>query len=230
MALSKLVSIIYCTSNQEALEFEQRIKDNILKVCGNLPIISVSQKPIDFGKNICVGDDVGVSGFNFFRQVQIACETAKTKFVVSAEADCLYPKDYFEFIPPTDDKCYRNSNLYVMAHKRPIFWKKEEGATHAQIISREYYLKRLNKLFKGAPQWCAEEKNFPRERHRKVDVFEPNEIIHYQTKNPVVQIKTSSSMRHYTCSDRKDRYNIPYWGGSIKFREKYYDIKKGRKH
>jgi len=185
----------------------------------------VSQKPINFGKNICVGD-IGVSGFNMFRQVQIGLKEAKTKFVLSLEADCLYPPSYFIFIPKRDDRCYRNSNLYVMAHKRPIFWKKEEGATHAQVINREFYIKRLKELFKGAPQWSPEEKNFPRERHHKVDVFEPNEIVHYQTKNPVVQIKTSDSMRTYTHSDRIDRYSIPYWGDSRIFRRKYFDGEK----
>ena len=210
-------TILYYTSNKEDPEFEKKVIDNLLKVCGNLPIISISQKPMSLGKNICVGD-VGVSGFNMFRQVQIGLEEAKTKFIVSAEADCLYPPDYFQFIPERKDVCYRNSNLYVMAHRRPIFWKKEEGATHAQIIGREYYLKRLNELFKDAPKWSIEEKNFPRERHHKVDVFE--KIEYYQTKNPVVQIKTSESMRTYTHSDRKDRYKIPYWGDSILLRQK----------
>ncbi|TAJ98753.1 MAG: hypothetical protein EPO36_14260, partial [Chloroflexota bacterium] len=143
------VTIIYYSSNHEKPEFEDRIKDNILKVSGGLPIISVTHKPIDFGKNIVVGD-VGASGFNMFRQVQIACREAKTRFVISAEADCLYPPDYFEFIPPRDDICYRDKNLYVMPQHRAFFWRKEEGATHAQIIGREFYLKVLDKLFEGA--------------------------------------------------------------------------------
>lgn len=221
------VTIIYYTSNMEDPAFEQRIKDNLLKVCRGLPIVSVSHKPIDLGKNICIGN-VGASGFNMFRQVQIACREAKTKFVISAEADTLYPPDYFNFLPPRDDKCYRNSNLYVMGHKRNYFWKKEEGATHAQIINREFYLNRLNKLFENAPKWNAEEKNFPRERHHLVDVFNENEIEYYQTNNPVVQIKTSQSMRHYTRSDRKNRESIVYWGNGIDFRNKYYEI--GYKH
>ena len=222
------VTLFYCTSNMEEPEFEQKIKDNILKHCGNLPIISVSQKPIDFGKNICVGDKVGVSGFNFFRQSLIACEAADTKFVMSIEADCLYPPDYFTYIPKKDNKSYRNSNLYVMAHKRAIFWRKEEGATHAQVVGRKFYIETLSKLFEGAPKWNPDEKNFPKERHRKVDVFEPDDIIYYRTKDPVVQIKTSSSMRHYTNSDRVNRYEIPYWGDAREFRNKYYEI--GFKH
>ena len=54
-------TIIYYTSNREDERFESRVRANLLKVCGNLPIISVSQKPIyGFGFNIPVGD-VGVS-------------------------------------------------------------------------------------------------------------------------------------------------------------------------
>lgn len=202
-------TILYYTSNKETPEFEQRIKDNLLKVCGNLPIISISQKPIKLGKNICVGD-VGVSGFNMFRQVLIGCKEAKTKFVISAEADCLYPPDYFQFIPERDDRCYRNSNLYVMGHKRTYFWKKEEGATQAQVVGREFYMKKLKELFEGASQWSVEEKNFPKERWHFQDVF--SRIRYYETKNPVVSIKTSEAMRHYTHSDRINRDEIPYWG------------------
>ena len=219
------ITIIYYSSNREKSEFEARIRYNILKVSGDLPIISVTQKPINFGKNIVVGD-VGASGFNMFRQVQIALQEAKTRFVLSAEADCLYPPDYFTFVPERDNLCYRNKNLYVMPQHRPYFWKKEEGATHAQIVGREFYLKTLDKLFAGAPKWSVEEKNFPKERtHKKQqDVFWPNEIEFYETKNPVVQVKTSQSMRHYTHSDRTARHQLPYWGKGREFRKRYYDI------
>jgi hypothetical protein len=207
-------------------EFEQRIRDNILKNCGDIPIISVTQKPIDFGTNICVGDHVGVSGFNFFRQSLIACKAAKTKFVLSCEADCLYPPDYFEWTPEREDICYRNSNLYVMPQHRALFWKKEGGATHAQIVGREFYIQRLEYLFQGEPEWDANQKNFPKEkfRHHKEDVFKNSQKESYETKNPVVQIKTSQSMRHFTVSDRIDRTEIPYWGKAEDFRSEYYDI------
>jgi len=220
-----LISIIYCSSNKEKPEFEQRIRDNILKVT-DLPIISVTQKPIDFGKNICVGDDIGISGFNFFRQSLIACKEATTKFVISAEADCLYPQDYFEFIPERDDICYRNSNLYVMAQHRKYFYKKPTGATHAQIVGRQFYIDTLEKWFEGEPQWSVEQMNFPKEktRHKVEDVFWKDKIKFYKSKNPVVQIKTSQSMRHYTVSEREPIYTLPYWGNGGAFRKKYYNI------
>ncbi len=211
-------TILYYTSNRESPEFEERIKDNLLKVCGDLPIISISQKPIALGRNIVVGD-VGASGFNMFRQVLIGCEAATTDFIISAEADCLYPPDYFTFVPPKKDVCYRDSNLYVMGRRRDYFYKKEEGATHAQIVGREYYIKKLKELFKDAPMWSVEEKNFPKERHRKEDVFD--KIEYWKSENPVVQIKTGRSMRHYTHSDRTPINELPYWGSGKDIHSKY---------
>ena len=208
------LTIIYYSSNKEKPEFEQRVRDNILKQT-NLPIISVTQKPIDFGTNICVGDDIGVTGFNVCRQSLIACEKATTKFVITTEADTFYPPDYFTFEPDRDDICYRNTNLYVMGLRRNYFFKKNEGALHSQVIGRKYYIKRLKELLKGQPQWNKEMKNFPKEIGKPL--FESFE--YYQTKNPVVQIKTSEAMRHYTHSDRTPVYKLPFWGDGKLFKK-----------
>ncbi len=225
------ITLIYYTSNREKPEFEKRIRDNILKYCGELPIVSVSHKPIDFGKNIVVGD-VGVSGFNMFRQVLIACKEAKTKFVLSIEADCVYPPDYFKWIPERDDMCYRNTNLYVMGQHRKYFFKKGitgdvlSGATHAQIVGRQFYIDTLEKLFEGEPVWDVNQKNFPKEKfHAKwEDVFPREKLATYETENPVVQIKTSQSMRNYTKSDRIAHHELPFWGNGKYFRTKFYEI------
>lgn len=235
--MKDLITIFYCSSNQEKPEFERRIQENILQNRGDLHIIAVTQKPQPtFGgvvpenyTNICVGDDVGVSGFNFFRQTLIALQNIKTPFALSCEADCTYPPDYFQFVPERLDKCYRNKNLYVMGQHRTYFYKKEEGATHAQIVGTEFYKKKLEELFEGEPMWDASQKNFPKEKLRAkrddvFNVYDKDEIEYYETENPVVQIKTSQSMRHYTNSDRIPRHDIPYWGNGREYRKKFYDI------
>ena len=97
------LTVIYYTNNLEKPEFEGRIQKTLKESTDSLgvPIISVSQKPIDFGKNICVGG-VGASSQNAFRQLQIGAMEAKTRFVCPAEADFLHPREYFEFVPPSD--------------------------------------------------------------------------------------------------------------------------------
>ena len=212
------VTVLYYTSNMEGEQFEQRVRDNILEVT-DLPIVSVSQKPIDFGTNICVGEH-GASGFNMFRQVQIGLREIDTEFVISAEADCFYPPDYFTFVPKSNEIAYRNSNTWVMPQWRPFFWHKPESATHAQVVGTEFYLEVLNYLFDGAPKWNENEKNFPKERLGIEDVFV--EIEYWDSENPVVQVKTKRSMRHYTHSERVDTHELPYWGKGEDFRKKYY--------
>lgn len=191
-----------------------------------MPIISVTQRPIDFGTNIVVGDNIGVTGFNMFRQVLIGLKASDADYVISIEADTFYPPSYFKFVPERLDICYRNSNVYVMPQHRSFFFKKPEGATHAQIIGRQAYIDILERLFKDAPEWSATEKNFPKERNGNNDVFE--EVLYWESEEPVVQIKTSSSMRYYTNSVRIPIYDLPYWGNGKDFRRKYYDI--GIKH
>jgi len=212
-------TVIYCSSNKENPDFEGKIIQSLKDNCGGLPIVSVTQKPMDLGVNICVGD-VGASGFNFFRQVQIACENAKTKYVISAEADCLYPPEYFQFTPAYEEVLYRNTNLYIMGNHRSYFFRKPEGSTFAQIIGREKYLLILNELFLGCPQWDADDKNFPKGRHKYSDI--PCTTQYFHTENPCISFKTGNGMRHYTHSERIPIYTSPFWGDGKILRERFY--------
>ena len=108
---------------------------------------------------------------------------------------------------------------FLLLEYNGSFIYKKGGATHSQIIGREYYIDRLKTLFKGAPEWSIEEKNFPKERHGKEDVFD--KIEYYRTDNPVFQIKTHKGMRYYTKSDRTPIHEIPYWGNGKVVRMAY---------
>ena len=199
-------TIIYLSSNREDPEFEKKIQEDLLSKAKDVPIISVTQKPIDLGTNICVGN-VGTSGFNFIRQVQIACETAKSDFVIHAEADCLYSPDYFDFIPPKLDICYRNSNVYVQKYHQDFVCKKE-GSTFSSIVGRRFYLDRLEYLFRDMPQWSTEYKNFPKEiRKLYFDKYE-----YFQTDFSCVSFKTGKGMRKHSPSTEVPVYELPYWG------------------
>jgi hypothetical protein len=156
-----------------------------------------------------------------FRQVLIGCKEAKTRFIITAEADCLYSPDYFEFVPERDDVCYRNDNTYLLGLKRDYFYKKNEGGSWVQAINREFYINRLEYLFEGAPEWSVEEKNFPKERGRGEDIFSDDQIQRFTTKYPCISIKSGKGMRHYSHSERIPIYELPYWGTGKEFRNTY---------
>jgi len=199
-------SIIFVSSNRESQEFEAKIIDDLLSKCGDLPIISVTQKSMDLGKNICVGDR-GASGFNFCRQVLVACENSDSDVVISAESDCLYSPDYFWFMPHRLDIPYRNTNIYVQKYGQDFVCKKTMS-TFSQVIGREFYISRLKALLEGQPEWSTEMKNFPKEIKKKL--FERFET--FETEYSCISFKTGRGMRKHSNSSEVPVYELPYWG------------------
>ncbi len=209
-------TVIYVSSNRENPDFEERLREDLRLKTGSTPIVYVTQKPVEgAGVHVCVGD-VGASGFNFCRQVLIACETANTDFVISAESDCLYSPDYFDFRPERLDIPYRNTNIYVQKYKQDYFCGKNMS-TFSQIVGREFYIRRLKELLKDMPMWSTEYKNFPKEigkvLFRKFEYFE--------TEYPCLSFKTGKGMRKHSSSDEVPVYELPYWGKVLDIKNKY---------
>lgn len=199
-------TIVYVSSNMEDPEFEHKVITNLVEQAGDAPIVSVTQKPTNLGTNICVGG-IGVSGYNVCRQILMGCEAAKTPFIISAEADCLYSPDYFTFIPPRLDIPYRNTNIYVQKYKQD-FVNKKSSSLFAQVVGREFYIKRLKELFGDGPMWDTTLKNWPKEIGRKLfDKFE-----YFETEYPCISFKTGKGMRKHSPSSTREVYTLPYWG------------------
>jgi hypothetical protein len=98
------------------------VRDHLKAAVGDLRIVSVSQKPLDFGDNICVGE-IGISVYNLFKQVLVGAREVKTKFMICAEDDYLYNLDRFKFIFPRDDTFYYDTNRWGMNRDGRYFWR-----------------------------------------------------------------------------------------------------------
>jgi hypothetical protein len=109
--VNKEITIVYYTDNSLKKEIDNLCKKNILNIGGKL--ISVSQKPIQFGKNICVGD-IGKSHLSLFRQILAGVEQVTTKYVALAEHDIVYHEEHFNWVPPKDDIFYYNVNHWLV--------------------------------------------------------------------------------------------------------------------
>lgn len=213
-------TIIVYTSNREDPIFEQKVIDDMLSKIGNMPIVSVSQKPISLGQNVCIGD-VGVSELNCRKQILMACKLAKTEYVVTAETDILYPPEYFNF-KPTGHNLYRYNNNWVMWLKdenRKNFYHKPTSFDRAQIVKRDYFIDLLEKFLKPFPGWYPNNK------------IKPPHNPYYKTprqympsKKPLIHIKTGFSMHYTTGLDERPkstRKSLPYWGNVQTLRKRF---------
>jgi hypothetical protein len=210
-------AVIYISSNREHPEFERRVVEDMISKKGDLEVFSVTQKPMDmFEHNIVIGD-VGTSGFNFCRQLQMAVESADSDYVVSCEADCLYSPDYFTFVPPEPGKVWRNTNNYVLTHSDGKFYEKD-SQTAFQVADRQVLLDRLNFLLEGQPQWDTKMKNFPKEiKQPFLTGWEE-----FKTEYPCFGMKTSDGMRIQTRHGKEAYDELPYWGKASDIKKKFY--------
>ena len=76
------------------------------------PIITVTQKPIDFGKNIVL--DLERSVLSMYKQILKGLEEADTEYIFQIEHDLLYHPSHFNFTPNGNDYYYFDRNLWRM--------------------------------------------------------------------------------------------------------------------
>ena len=215
-------TVVYYTSNKEDESFEGKIRKRLLETIGDLPLISVSQKPIkNFGKNICVGKQPFCDA-SAFKQLLIGLKEAKTEFVIAAESDCLYPPEYFTFVPPTKDNVYRYDNVWLLynwigASTKGLFWKKilTEGA---QICGREHWIKKIEEVLEQMIKLKLESPK---------TIFQTKLKYSWGTENPVVSIKTTEGLRKYSRTLKKDSITptdeLPYFGKADELRKEFFN-------
>jgi len=204
-------TVIYYSACTEEPEFEQKIIDNIKEKAWDLPIISVTRKPVDLGKNICIGEQP-VCYSNSFKQILIGLREATTDFCVAAESDVLYPREYFTFTPPHKDRVYRYTNLWVHFDGRDWFWKKKwvEGA---QMCGREHWIKSIEKIIVNPNSWEPEPFQF---------IFEEKDENFWTSKEPVLYFKTRAGIGFKTGYEQKIKVrNLPLWGSAEEVRRRY---------
>lgn len=204
-------TIIYYSSSREPWAFESKIIETIKKNSGGLPIVSVTQKPIDFGKNICVGDQ-GLSYHNCYRQVLLAAQEAETEYVISCESDALYPPEYFQYNPDGKYDLYKYMNIWMLfTHKNKFYKKIYSECGH--ITKREVLIERVSRALRDLPMWGSKRKL----RHVYRGVVW-GEFMH---ENPIINIKTGCGVNNKTGVIRRHRPEriLPYWGDFNKVRE-----------
>lgn len=110
--MAQTKTIIYLTDNSLEESIASRCRELLVKEAGEIPIVSVSQKPIELGKNICVGE-IGRSWRSLYTQLQAGLDAVTTKYINIAEHDCVYSKEHLNWIPPTEDMFYYNHHFWL---------------------------------------------------------------------------------------------------------------------
>jgi len=207
--MNKQTTIIYYSSNQENKEFEQKITDTLIKNSNGIPIVSVSQIPMNLGTNVCVGK-LPFCGRSLLFQISTGLKKAKTKFCLAAESDFIYPPEYFNFIPPTEHEVYHYENIWIKwlrPHHNESFCKKLYFSEGAQICGREYWIEQIEKILKSSD---SQDPGIP---------FNTKYSLSWTSNNPAISFKTGNGLHQKTPLNKKIQHclSFPYWGDCKEF-------------
>lgn len=216
------MTAVYYTANTIQDPLGQRIRNRILKCIGDMPLISVSQKPMDFGHNICVGE-IGQSHINVYRQMLTGADAAETDYVAMVEDDVIYTPEHFDFLPPLDTFAYNINRwrIYTWKSQNPVFSYSKRPVASQLIAPRKQLIDCLFEKFdkfNGEPP--AEVWKFfcePGRREKQLGVTKQKMINFKSTGPPNIVFTHEDSLAFKHRGTKKmhgphKKETLPHWG------------------
>jgi hypothetical protein len=207
------LTLIYYTANICEPVLAQKVRENILKVT-NAPVISVSQEPIDFGENVCVGK-VGMSSYNIRKQILIGAMHASTDYVALVEDDTLYPPDHFDVLNcKRDDKICYNRKVFVLSAFNKNLARKGSLYTGAIIANKYFLINVLKDMIKGRRGWVDDPNHSHPTRRLKLPTFRSYGHATFKQRGSLITVDHASSMHPTMHNVRRDIDELPIWGNA----------------
>ena len=148
------LTIIMLTVNRLPPVWTEFHKQTLLEAAGDIPIITISKIPMDWGvsnvRNV-LQEEPGIDELwertcNVYWQILKGAELATTPYIAIAEDDCLYPREHFTvFRPPLDTFAYNHSRwcMFSWARRNPFYYHMPSDANCLMIAPREKLISAL---------------------------------------------------------------------------------------
>ena len=127
--------IVYYTDSKLDPRLANPVRKRLKQMVGPIPIISVSQEPLRFGTNICVGEKPNAYR-SMYEQLLAGLEAApENSIVYCCEHDVFYHPSHFAFIPPNTTHAFFNTNRYYYKLGLPNFLKARGRMALSQCVA-----------------------------------------------------------------------------------------------
>jgi hypothetical protein len=154
-------AIVYYTHNHGAPAILDACRRQLDRARGDIPVVAVSQHPLDWGDVRIVMKGIGRSDLSMFRQQLAGLEaTDQDTWVYFCEHDVLYHPSHFEFWPPTDDAYWFNWNVWAVdAETGQALHYHGMRMTSGTVASRDILIEHYRKKI----EWTKERGKFSRQ-------------------------------------------------------------------
>lgn len=224
------ISVIYYTANKIPEQFANHTRSLLIEALGEIPIISVSHKPMEFGDNIVV--DLPRSQFSIYTQAFIGAKSATTKYIAMCEDDILYSPKHFEFRPKDEHWGYNMNSWNIYTWEEPVFsYKAISGRrSFSQLVcDRQMFINHMEERFSRWTQENFDVRTFgePGKYDNQLGTT-PYPCEYFYINPPNIIFSHESGLQFKGLGKRKALGQIratviPYWGSAKDIQALYYD-------
>lgn len=225
--MAKDITAIYLTASTLPKKFADYQRGVLKEAIGDMPLISVSREPLDFGQNLV--DTEAKSLSNIYFQMLRATKLVETPYIAIAEDDTLYPPEHFTFYRPEPDTfAYDQNRLALFTWGKPMYHWRNRKSNCSLIAPAKLLIEALEQRFAKWPQGTPDnitgemgrsmvEKNLGITLRKSVEVF---------CKVSLIQFNHEAASEERQRTHRKSygpikAYDIPYWGKAEDLRKHY---------
>ena len=212
------LTILFLTANEVPLKWAEYQKAKLLEVVGNVPVITISRKPMDWGINLLDEEPKTIS--NIYRQMLRGAKVATTEYVAVVEDDTLYPSEHFTlFRPPLDTFAYNKNRIGIFTWGKPTYFYKDRNSNSTLLAPRQLLIDALEERYAKWPNGTPDK--ITGELGRK-NIAEKLGVTHhkcveYATEVSVLRIDHDFGIDTLSRSHRKGlglarSYDVPHWG------------------
>lgn len=220
--------ILYYTDGELDPKLMLKVQQQILKA--ELPVTSVSLKPINFGKSIHLKLKRGPLAMA--KQILAGLEAMDCDVVYFAEHDIWYHQSHWLFNPPKKDVLYYNKNCWhlKLLNGFAVYYdaKRLSQLCGYRETLIEHYRKRVEVL--EANGYSTKIGHEPG-THNRTERIDDLTSEYFESKDPNIDIKHSTNYTQArwkpedfrsqkSCENWKDGFTIPGYGDTKKFIEK----------
>ena len=202
--------IIYYTNNKCDKVIMDSVIKRLKKICTDMEIISVSHKPINFGKNIVM--DLPSEAQSIFKQIYRGLQESKADIVYLTEHDVLYHSSHFEFKPRFKDHfCYNQNVWQVDAETGQALWRRSKR-TSQLVIYRNTLIEYFDKLFKRIAQGGYKAGLGVSPMTHRIRGIRSHGLREFRSEYPNIDIRHKNNFSNFIRTDEKLVDSLPYWG------------------
>ncbi len=230
-------SIIYYTDNRLDEKIFKIVQKKLLDV--GLPIVSVSLKPMDFGRNIHLDLKPGI--VTMFKQILTALEASTADTIFFCEHDVLYHPSHFDFVPPKNDIFYYNTNVWRWKYPSDLAVTYENITSLSNLCAGRqllinHYKERLRIIEKKGwdkeagrePGWARRMGYEPGTKSIRQKIIQDGFCQYWQSKYPNIDIRHGRTLTKTKCSRSEFKHppSLESWKETTLDKISGWDLKK----